>query len=253
MDRGIAMTRVTALVLVGFAAAALGEFNAEAAEPEFAELDRSASSEAGSALPMASGQRFSSTSTSAAPANLPRPRWTPSEGASLIGTRAPDWRGIEWIQGGPLALSDLRGKVVLLRFWLVGCPYCTRSAPALRELSESYKDRGLVVVGLHHPKADALRDPDTVARAARALGFEFPIGLDNEWKSIRAYGVGHIFQRFTSVSFVIDRDGIIRFVHDGGEFHTGGGDEHRDCNAAYDALVETIEESLSQDRDEGVL
>jgi peroxiredoxin len=171
----------------------------------------------------------------------PRP-WIPTEGGALIGTRAPEWKGIEWIQGEPTTLADLRGKVVLVRFWLMDCAYCTRTAPALRELSKRYEDRGLVVVGLHHPKSDPARDPKAVARAARALGLDFRVGLDNDWETIRAYGVGRVFQRFTSVTFLIDRQGIIRFVHDGGEFHEGEG--HAECNAAYRALEAAIVEAL---------
>lgn len=153
--------------------------------------------------------------------STPRAPWTPSEGTSLIGTPAPEWKGVDWIQGGPQTLAGLRGKVVLLRFWLVDCAYCTRSAPVLRGLSARYKKQGLVVVGLHHPKSAAARDRRAVARAAKALRLEFPIGLDNEWETIRAYGVGTVFQRFTSVSFLIDRQGVIRFVHDGGDLHDG--------------------------------
>src|SRR5262245_33780823 len=59
--------------------------------------------------------------------------WVPVEGRELLGTSAPEWKGIRWIQGGPLDLSALRGKVVLLRFWLIDCPYCEKTAPALRE------------------------------------------------------------------------------------------------------------------------
>ena len=161
----------------------------------------------------------------------------------MIGTPAPEWKGIEWIQGEPTTLADLRGKVVLVRFWLMGCSYCTRTAPALRDLSQRYKDRGLVVVGLHHPKSDAARDPKAVAQAARSLGFEFRVGLDNDWKTIRAYGVGSVFQRFTSVTFLIDRQGLVRFVHDGGEFHEGG-PGHAECNAAYRALEAALVEQL---------
>jgi peroxiredoxin len=174
--------------------------------------------------------------------------WQPAEGKSLIGTRAPQWRGIQWLQGGPLSLAALHGKVVLLRFWLVDCPFCAATAPALKELSEHYGDRGLVVVGIHHPKAEELQDPAVVAKAAHAFGFTFPIGIDNEWQTIRAYGVGTTFQRFTSVSFLIDREGVIRFVHDGGEFHQGGGPKHAQCNAAYEALKEAIEEALGDSR-----
>jgi len=174
--------------------------------------------------------------------------WVPREGGDLLGTSAPEWSGIRWIQGGPLTLAELKGKVVLLRFWLVDCPYCVRTAPALRELWDRYRGRGLVVVGLHHPKSEAARDPSVVARAARELGFDFPLGLDDDWTTIRAYGVGTRFRNFTSVSFLIDGRGIIRFVHDGGEFHAGGGPDHRECNAAYRALETAIENLLPGNR-----
>jgi peroxiredoxin len=106
--------------------------------------------------------------------------------------------------------------VVLLRFWLMDCPYCQRSAAALRTWSKRYAERGLVVVGIHHPKSEEARDRKLVEAAARDLGFDFPVGTDDEWTTVRAYGVGSVFKRYTSVSFLIGRDGIIRFVHDGG-------------------------------------
>jgi thiol-disulfide isomerase/thioredoxin len=172
-------------------------------------------------------------------ADAPAP-WQPEEGRELIGTPAPEWRDLEWLQGGPLTLEDLRGRTVLLRFWLVGCPYCRASAPALVGLEQEYRDRGLVVVGIHHPKSEAAKDPETVRRAAESYGFEFPIALDDDWSTIRAYGVGSVFTRFTSVSFLIGPDGVIRWVHDGGAYVPGPGDEGR----AYDALVEAIERWL---------
>ncbi len=173
--------------------------------------------------------------------------WTPQEGTTLLGKAAREWRGLRWIQGGPTTLAALRGKVVLLRFWLVGCAYCTRSAPALRELWQQHKDQGLVVVGVHHPKSPESQDLATVARGARALRFEFPIATDADWSTLRAYGIGRVFQRFTSVSFVIDRAGVIQFVHDGGEFHRGGGAEHATCNAAFEALEAAIVAALEDD------
>ena len=174
--------------------------------------------------------------------------WLPREGLELLGTPAPEWKGIQWIQGGPLTIASLKGRVVLLRFWLLECPYCQRTAPALRELYSKYRDQGLVVVGLHHPKSEEARDVAQVASAAKQLGFDFPIGQDGSWSTIRAYGVGSRFERFTSVSFLIDREGIIRFVHDGGEYHQGGGPDHRECNAAYTALESAIRQALEGGR-----
>ena len=173
--------------------------------------------------------------------------WQPRVGGDLIGTKAPQWRGIEWLQGGPLSLADLTrsGKVVLLRFWLIDCPLCEQTAPALRELHERYRQRGLVVVGIHHPKSERSRQSEIVLERTRELGFAFPVGTDDEWQTLRAYGVGTVFESYTSVSFVIDAGGVIRFVHDGGEFHRGGGNGHAECNSAYEALVASIEEVLA--------
>ena len=83
-------------------------------------------------------------------------------------------------------------------------------------------------------------------RGCERDGFDFPIAMDNGWRTIRAYGVGSELKRFTSVSFLIDQQGIIRFVHDGGEFHLGGGDEHKECQAAYFALKREIEKLLEK-------
>lgn len=170
--------------------------------------------------------------------------WEPREGRELLGTPAPEWRGIEWLQGGPLDLKRLRGRVVLLRFWLVDCPFCVRSAKALGTWSDRYREQGLVVVGIHHPKSEAARDRKVVEAAARDLGFDFPVGTDDGWETVRAYGVGTAFKKFTSVSFLIDRRGIIRFVHDGGEYHAEAGPGHEECVAAHRALDAAIREAL---------
>lgn len=172
--------------------------------------------------------------------------WSPREGRGLLGTAAPEWRGVEWIQGGPLSLADLRGRVVLLRFWLVDCPYCQRSAAALRSWSKRYGERGLVVVGIHHPKSEEARDRELVREAARDLGFDFPVGTDNAWATVSAYGVGSVFKRYTSVSFLVDRDGIVRFVHDGGEYHEGVEPGHEECRAAYEAFESAIRSALAE-------
>ena len=172
--------------------------------------------------------------------------WQPKEGRELIGTRAPEWRGLEWISGGPFTLADLRGKVVLVRFWAIGCSLCASTAPALEELHEKYRERGLVVIGIHHPKSADAHDRKKAAQVAREMGMKFPIAHDDDWKNVRAYGVGTHFQNFTSISILIDRDGVIRWVHDGGEFHRGGGADHRECNAVYDSAVAAIEKALAR-------
>ena len=51
-----------------------------------------------------------------------------------IGQVMPEWELQNWINSKPLKLSDLRGKVVLVRWWTApGCEYCAHTAPALNE------------------------------------------------------------------------------------------------------------------------
>ena len=72
----------------------------------------------------------------------------------MIGHKAGRWGVRDWINSGPLTLEELRGKVVLVRWWTApGCPFCEASAPALNEFSQRYGDRGLVVIGFYHHKS----------------------------------------------------------------------------------------------------
>ena len=175
--------------------------------------------------------------------------WLPEEGAALLGQPAPEWRDLSWVQDGPLSVRGLRGRAVLLRFWLFSCPYCKHTAPALNELWDRYRKRGLVIVGVHQPMSDESFDASSVTAFAKELGFKFPVAVDSTGETLVAYGHGTVFHKFSSMSFLIDRRGIIRFVHEGGEYHLGGGEEHRRCNEAYEALLVAIDAALSNGPD----
>src|SRR3990172_6639867 len=76
-----------------------------------------------------------------------------SGGAGILGKPCPEWPDERWVQGGPLRLSDLRGKVVLVRFFMESdCPYCRATAPTLNEFHREFSPRGLVIVGMYSPK-----------------------------------------------------------------------------------------------------
>jgi thiol-disulfide isomerase/thioredoxin len=168
--------------------------------------------------------------------------WAPKEGGALVGTRAPELVGLRWLQGGPFTMEKLRGKVVLIRFWTDGCQFCSSTAPSLKELDARYRDQGLVVIGVHHPKSKD-SDPE---KSMRELGFTFPVATDKDWQTVKGWGVGTTFKTFTSISYLVDKEGVIRFVHDGGEWHTGGGKGHEKCQAGYDALTSTLAQLLRQ-------
>jgi peroxiredoxin len=50
--------------------------------------------------------------------------------------------------GRAIRLSDYRGKIVLLNFWATDCGGCRLEIPSFLELDQSYKGKGLVVVGV---------------------------------------------------------------------------------------------------------
>jgi peroxiredoxin len=154
----------------------------------------------------------------AAPAAPAKASTTDDDVSALVGHEAPAWEASTWFNSPPLTLAALRGKVVFVRwFTSPDCPFCTGSAPALRELHAQHAQAGLVVVGMYHHKAETPLDPEDVRGWAKHYGYEFPVAIDDGWRTLRRWWLdGHPDRGFTSVSFLIDRHGVIRRVHLGG-------------------------------------
>lgn len=160
-----------------------------------------------------------------------------TEGDELIGTKPPEWTAGEWINSEPMSLASLRGKVVLIRWWTgPGCPYCSKSADALNRLWRSERERGLVVIGMYHHKADVPLTREHVAIQAERLGFQFPIAIDRDWSTLRRWWLDRGDHRWTSVSFLVDRTGRIVSIHPGGAYREGDADFERFKSAIGRAL-----------------
>lgn len=138
--------------------------------------------------------------------------------ANIVNLPAPKWSVRDWINSPPLTLKTLRGKVVLIRWWTgPDCPYCTPSAKRLNALFHRYKGRGLVVIGFYHHKSETPLRAKDVARLARNMGMDFPVAVDPDWRTLRRYWLDRVEGApWTSVSFLIDQDGVVRYVHPGG-------------------------------------
>jgi len=68
---------------------------------------------------------------------------------AIIGEPAPDFQVDTWVQGGPLNLSALTGRVVLIEVFQVNCPGCfVHALPEVLQLHRQYHDQGLTVIGL---------------------------------------------------------------------------------------------------------
>lgn len=124
---------------------------------------------------------------------------------------APEFERLDgWLNSRPLSLADLKGKVVLIDFWTYSCINCVRTLPTLVKWHEAYKDKGLVVLGVHTPEFAFERDPRNVERATKRFGIEYPVAQDNAYATWRAYGV-----RYWPTTVLIDKNGEIALTHAG--------------------------------------
>lgn len=177
---------------------------------------------------------------------------TSQGGLDRIGHAAPAWGEMAWIGSEPLALEDLRGRVVLIRFWTDTCPFCRATAPALAELDADYRERGVTVIGMYHPKPRGTTRPIAEIAAVReAHGWRFPVAVDAGWEVLDAFWLAHRPRDHTSVTFVLDRDGVIRYVHPGPEYHPGGPAEHEECRRDYAEVRAALEAVLGERSSEG--
>lgn len=167
--------------------------------------------------------------------------------STLLDRPAPPLRLERWIGSSPLEIEHLRGDVVLVRWWTDTCPFCASSAGSLVRFHEQYAEDGLVVIGVFHPKPPGDASDEQVRRAMKRFGFEFPVAVDADWSALRRWWLDHGF-RWTSVSFVVDRDGVIRYIHPGGEYHTGEGadhwPDHSSCRREYEEIEAVLQRLL---------
>lgn len=139
------------------------------------------------------------------PAEAPRP--------------APAWDNPTWLNAdAPVRLDQLRGRVVLLNFWVFTCGNCTRTVPSLVKLDDQYRSEGLTLIGIHTPEFPPYAGEHDKANVAKALvrhRITYPNAQDNDRRTWDRYAI-----RYWPSFVLIDRRGRIRY-EGAGEFHVG--------------------------------
>ena len=107
-------------------------------------------------------------------------------------------------------MAGLHGHVVLVDFWAYSCINCLRTLPFLIRWQHDYKDRGLVVVGVHAPEFKFEHDPKNVQSAITSFGINYPVAQDNDLLTWNAF-----HNDYWPEEYLIDRSGKIVYVHVG--------------------------------------
>jgi len=148
-----------------------------------------------------------------------------SSGLASAPQAAPPLLGIaQWLNSPPLALDRLRGHVVLVEFWTFACVNCLHTVPHIERWHRRYQSQGLVVIGVHTPEFAFEREPAQVRAAVSRLGISYPVALDNDYATWRAWR-----NEAWPALYLIDTQGRIVWRH------VGEGDE-----ALIDAHIQTL-------------
>jgi cytochrome c biogenesis protein CcdA/thiol-disulfide isomerase/thioredoxin len=133
----------------------------------------------------------------------------------------------QWLNSDPITREGLNGKVVVIDFWTYSCLNCIRALPYVEAWYEKYRDRGLVVVGVHAPEFAFEKDVKNVQRAIRDFGLKYPVAVDNDYALWRAFK-----NEYWPAHYFVDAKGNIRHTH------FGEGD--------YDASERVIQQLLAE-------
>ncbi len=133
----------------------------------------------------------------------------------LLGSTAP---ALELPRGdghGNVTLADYAGKLVIVDFWATWCEPCRESFPAYQSLVDEFGGK-VVVLAVSVDEA-----PNELGAFAKSTGAKFPIAWDEGQSAAHSYQPPKM-----PSSFIIDKHGIVRFVHAG--FSRGDENELRD-------------------------
>ena len=115
-------------------------------------------------------------------------------------------------------------------FWTYSCVNWLRTLPYVRAWAERYRDRGLVVVGVHAPEFGFEHDLDNVRRATTELGVGYPVVIDNDFTIWRSFE-----NHYWPALYLVDGEGRVRFHHFG--------------EGAYEESERAIQELLGVDEE----
>ncbi len=158
-------------------------------------------------LLMLTGLVFYSVSARAETAALMNAHANPYPAAEFVGIEA-------WLNSEPRTMASLKGKVVLVDFWTYSCINCIRTLPYVNDWHAKYRDKGLVIVGVHSPEFSFEKSRANVEKALVKYGISYPVALDNNMETWNNFK-----NRYWPAHYLINQQGQVVYKHFGeGEY-----------------------------------
>jgi thiol-disulfide isomerase/thioredoxin len=142
---------------------------------------------------------------------------------------------------------EVSGRPVLYRWWTSGCSFCEKTLPAIETLRTRHEGDGLNVVAVFHPKPPREVPVETIQEAAKKLGYGGVVAADDSWSQLNRIWLNEK-RPATSVSFLVDGKGVIRYVHPGTTYFPSDDPKHAKENGAYRELEAAVEQVIAETR-----
>jgi thiol-disulfide isomerase/thioredoxin len=143
--------------------------------------------------------------------SVAQPQYALSEKNEVSGLHLPEFVGIsDWLNSPPLAIADLKGKVVAVQFWTFACINSQRTLPYITSWHQKYADQGLVIIGVHTPELQFEYDINNVKDALKQHDIIYPVAIDNQYLTWNAYQ-----NRYWPHLFIANRKSIMVYDHVG--------------------------------------
>ncbi|MCH2133470.1 MAG: redoxin family protein [Phycisphaerales bacterium] len=160
-------------------------------------------------------------------------------GQNIVGKTFPKLQLDRWAKRA--APGKKKPQATLYRWWTNTCPWCEASLPAIEKLRLQYEKDGLRTVAVYHPKPPREETDEVILLAARDIGYHGDVAVDLDWSELRRAYLDSNKRGATSVSILVDEDGVVRFVHPGPVFFPSSDPAEARENADYLLLEKAIQ------------